>query len=198
MAKQSYSDRLKRLQEGRCPVHGVALDMDYTPGCGYGSWGRRAVLRCPRRDCGAMANVAFSGHWEPCDMEILHVELLPRFQYLLDEAEGAPAPGASPLPYRHPVSDLDRAIRARGQVESNSLDARAEAAQVKGWLEELRETRAIQDQFGAAQEVEIARLKEQVKVWRLRAEGEEKAAEMYSRLVHPLVMQSRIRAQEGE
>jgi hypothetical protein len=151
MAKQSYEDRLKRLQEGRCPVHGLPLvdPCDTAPR----ERGRRVVGFCQRGDCDISAHMqeAVSGPLRA--VVYVSYTLLPQHQHVLDDA-----------PRR--LADTPTVALLRATV--------------------------------AAQDVEIAALKEQVEVWRLRAEGEEKAAEMYSRLVHPLVMQSRIRAQEGE
>lgn len=45
MAKQSIQDRLTRLADGRCPVHGTGMVQ-------VGLNGVLFVARCPRRDCG--------------------------------------------------------------------------------------------------------------------------------------------------
>lgn len=46
MKKQNKDDRLKRLAEGRCPVHGLTMTQ-----VGLADNGRRFVVACPRMDC---------------------------------------------------------------------------------------------------------------------------------------------------
>lgn len=45
MAAQSKEDRLKRLEDGRCPVHGVAMIQ-------MGIRDSLFQAKCPRSDCG--------------------------------------------------------------------------------------------------------------------------------------------------
>lgn len=59
MANQSIADRLKRLERGGCPVHGLAM----------GQVGKREtqdkgflfLVQCPRRSCGIQATAAKMG-----------------------------------------------------------------------------------------------------------------------------------------
>jgi hypothetical protein len=66
--KQSAKDRIKRINEGRCPIHGVSMTqvscwdkqiggaLDSTDVC---------VVECPRRDCHIQAVAASAdGPWE--------------------------------------------------------------------------------------------------------------------------------------
>ena len=46
MRKQTRADRLVRLREMRCPVHGIGLGQDDLE-----------VASCPRKDCGIRVNV---------------------------------------------------------------------------------------------------------------------------------------------
>lgn len=71
MAMQGAGDRLKRLTEGRCPIHGISM-----PQVGNDVLEGRPVyiVRCPRRDCGVMAS-RLDGNSE--------ASLLPRYAHLL-------------------------------------------------------------------------------------------------------------------
>ncbi len=59
MANQSIKDRLFRLSEGRCPVHGHYLsqkDSFYEPEsrcqtCGHEEYKQIDILGCPRKTC---------------------------------------------------------------------------------------------------------------------------------------------------
>lgn len=71
MAKQSASDRIARVKEGRCPIHGIDM-----PQIAWVSGGSEQLFRvaCPRRDCSIEGvSAAPSGP----------VELLPEFTALL-------------------------------------------------------------------------------------------------------------------
>lgn len=80
MAKQSKQDRLRRLSNGWCPVHGMWMPhVDNW----YDEQHRRhlAIVECPRRDCDIRALVMdYSGPWE------IHWEIHPDFAYVIDEA----------------------------------------------------------------------------------------------------------------
>jgi len=73
--KQSTSDRMRRLNQGRCPIHGTGMSQ-------VDSWYYPAdrepytIVGCPRHDCDAraMAN-SYDGPWE----------IMPECLYLLDE-----------------------------------------------------------------------------------------------------------------
>jgi len=74
MAKQSTKDRELRLNEGRCPIHGLTMNQ-VTPW--YESNGVEfTVVACPRKDCEIKAKAFdIEGPWE----------LLPEFDYLLNQ-----------------------------------------------------------------------------------------------------------------
>lgn len=74
-AKQSRADRERRLNEGRCPVHGIWMPQFsswYLP-CGHSEPGfltgdedaAYTIVSCPRADCGIMVK-AFDvfGPWK--------------------------------------------------------------------------------------------------------------------------------------
>lgn len=71
MAMQSRHDRLKRLSEGRCPIHGLSMVqvglVDVSA----------ALVECPRRDCGIRGTAT-----DPDGV----VSLLPEHESLLGEA----------------------------------------------------------------------------------------------------------------
>lgn len=67
MAKQSIADRLKRLSDGRCPVHGTAMVQ-------VGVKGALFVASCPRRDCGVQGTT--SEPHGPVTLSPEHQELL--------------------------------------------------------------------------------------------------------------------------
>lgn len=46
MAKLDRADRLKRLEDGRCPIHGLAMTQ-----VGLVHEGAVFVVACPRKDC---------------------------------------------------------------------------------------------------------------------------------------------------
>lgn len=71
MAKQSPQDRLHRLSDGRCPIHGTPM-----PQVGNTIQGDKHLylVACPRRDCDIKATSESS--FGPCD-------LLPEFEHLL-------------------------------------------------------------------------------------------------------------------
>lgn len=48
MAKQSRADRVRRLESGACPVHGIGMDQTGLQGEGSA---RLFIAECPRRDC---------------------------------------------------------------------------------------------------------------------------------------------------
>ena len=54
MKKQSYTDRIKRLEDNRCPIHGLGFtqfDCEIIlMSCGHYQYGRH-IAKCPRRDC---------------------------------------------------------------------------------------------------------------------------------------------------
>ena len=94
MAKQSPADRLFRLSEGRCPVHGYW--MPQVDGWYYSDTGERyywpedaedmgmyTIVGCPRKDCGIQA-IAFSldGPWE----------LLEEWEHLVKDPTGKVIP----------------------------------------------------------------------------------------------------------
>ena len=53
MARQSKQDRLRRLNEGRCPVHGIWMPQVGNPETYQGI--ERVLVGCPRRDCAILA-----------------------------------------------------------------------------------------------------------------------------------------------
>lgn len=53
MVKQSRTDRLLRLSEGRCPIHGIPMVQ-------VGVKGSLFVALCPRRDCGISGTASVS------------------------------------------------------------------------------------------------------------------------------------------
>ncbi|MFL9911884.1 hypothetical protein [Paraburkholderia sp. RL17-337-BIB-A] len=69
-AKQSAADRLKRLDEGRCPIHG--LDMTQV---GLANDGRLFIVACPRKDCSVQATEA---------RPFGEATLLPAFSHLIE------------------------------------------------------------------------------------------------------------------
>jgi hypothetical protein len=76
MPKQSSSDRLKRLDRGCCPIHGIFMsqvDDWYVENDGR----HYTIVGCSRKNCNVCAKAYnFDGPWE----------ILPDFAYLLDEA----------------------------------------------------------------------------------------------------------------
>jgi hypothetical protein len=62
--RQSRDERLKRLNRGRCPVHG--LWMPQVDGWYYPDDGSKlTIVRCPRRDCRITARAqSYSGPWK--------------------------------------------------------------------------------------------------------------------------------------
>ncbi len=74
MAKQSIEDKVARLNDGCCPIHGIGMSQE-------GNFGDieedRAVVGCPRGDCNVKGLAA------SCDSP---VELLPEFSALLTPA----------------------------------------------------------------------------------------------------------------
>lgn len=79
MKKQSNLDRIKRLKEGRCPIHGTPMTQigleDILMPCGHWEFGRY-VVGCGRKDCEIKAYEE-----EPFKDAVL----LPEFQYLINE-----------------------------------------------------------------------------------------------------------------
>ena len=90
MAKQSRADRLLRLSEGRCPVHGLRMprvdkwyfvdtdepDIDWDEDSADRE--TYTIFGCPRKDCGIKAKASsFDGPWE----------LLEEWKYLLNDSE---------------------------------------------------------------------------------------------------------------
>lgn len=77
--KQSRQDRLTRLSDGRCPIHGIPMyqiDLEYVQlPCGHYE-ARRSIVECSRRDCEILAYEE-----EPFQDAVL----LPQFQYLLNQ-----------------------------------------------------------------------------------------------------------------
>ncbi|HXM35617.1 MAG TPA: hypothetical protein VN920_10550 [Pyrinomonadaceae bacterium] len=70
-AKQSVADRLKRLEEGRCPIHGLVMTQ-----VGNTDDGRHLfIVACPRKDCSVQATEA-----KPFG----EATLLPAFSHLID------------------------------------------------------------------------------------------------------------------
>ena len=92
--KQSLTDRLNRLNDGRCPIHGIwmsQVDGWYYPD----DREPYTIVGCPRSDCEARAKAnSFDGPWE----------LLPECLYLLDERYAPPTPNR-----KETVSALPRA-----------------------------------------------------------------------------------------
>lgn len=75
MAKQSATDRLFRLSEGRCPIHG--LDMTQVePG---------GIVGCPRKDCSIRAVMDFEIDEE--EFRVLSCTLLSEWQFIIDGGE---------------------------------------------------------------------------------------------------------------
>ncbi len=66
-AKQSVADQAKRLNGGRCPVHGLGMgqvDRYYETDDGQPF----TIVGCPRRDCGIRAKAyGLNGPWELVD-----------------------------------------------------------------------------------------------------------------------------------
>jgi len=77
MAKQSKQDRLRRLNRGRCPVHGVLMTQvdDWFPD---GDGDRYTIVGCPRKDCEILV-LAWDEYSGPYRM---HED----FEYVIDEA----------------------------------------------------------------------------------------------------------------
>jgi hypothetical protein len=77
MAKQSRLDRMERLKDGRCPIHGIPMyqkDLEYKQmSCGHYHPGR-AIVGCSRNDCDIRA-------YEEKPFE--DAELFPEFLYLI-------------------------------------------------------------------------------------------------------------------
>lgn len=73
MTKQSYFDRITRLNDGRCPVHGIGLSQIGRTGEGANL---RSIVGCGRRDCDISAYAqSIDGPWT----------LLPEHTHLLRE-----------------------------------------------------------------------------------------------------------------
>jgi hypothetical protein len=71
--KQSVDDRLKRLREGKCPVHGIGMgqvDSWYYPPNAR----PYTIAECPRKDCGIRVK-AYEAH--------KNYELLPAWAHLV-------------------------------------------------------------------------------------------------------------------
>lgn len=68
MAKQSAADRIKRLESGRCPVHGIGMSQ-------VDLWDGKAIVKCDRRDCDIKG---VERHPDP------KVTLLPNWQHLIE------------------------------------------------------------------------------------------------------------------
>jgi hypothetical protein len=68
--KQSPTDRLHRLHQGRCPVHGISMpqvDSWYYPEAGRAY----TVVGCPREDCSIRAKAySIDGPWELVNFNI--------------------------------------------------------------------------------------------------------------------------------
>jgi hypothetical protein len=77
MRKQSSDDRLKRLKEGCCPVHGLVMGQ-----AGLSDDRSTFIMECPRRDCNIQT---FEEDAE--DGSIVSIKLLPEFEYLLGKKE---------------------------------------------------------------------------------------------------------------
>lgn len=77
MRKQSSDDRLKRLKEGGCPVHGIGMGQ-----VGLSEDRSAFIMECPRRDCSIRT---FEEDAE--DGSIVSIKLLPEFEYLLGKKE---------------------------------------------------------------------------------------------------------------
>ena len=79
-AKQSYADRVHRLSDGRCPIHGIPMyqiDLEYVAlPCGHYE-ARRAIVECSRKDCEVLA-------YE--EKPFQDAVLFPQFQYLLNQS----------------------------------------------------------------------------------------------------------------
>jgi len=74
MRKQSRDDRLKRLKEGCCPIHGIVMgQVDISDDR------ITFIMECPRRDCNIRT---FEIDAE--DGSIESIALLPEFKYLLN------------------------------------------------------------------------------------------------------------------
>ena len=75
--KQTKQDRLKRLSEGRCPIHGLTMyqidnEQILLP-CGHYKYSR-AIVECSRKDCDIKA-------YEKKAFE--NAVLFPEFEYLI-------------------------------------------------------------------------------------------------------------------
>lgn len=59
MAKQSRIDRIKRLENGRCPIHGIPMYQEYLEyikmPCGHYHATGRSIVECSRKDCNIKA-----------------------------------------------------------------------------------------------------------------------------------------------
>lgn len=67
MAEQSRIDRLKRLEDGRCPIHGIGMVQ-------VGQDGALFRVECPRADC----NVQGTTHEPhgPVTLNSIHLALI--------------------------------------------------------------------------------------------------------------------------
>jgi hypothetical protein len=75
MAKQSFTDRLERLLDGRCPVHGISFTQ--TEPYKYLIDDKEAcIASCPRKDCEISV---YTYGPEPDDI----IGLLPEYQEVL-------------------------------------------------------------------------------------------------------------------
>jgi len=80
MAEQRQADRLKRLNDGRCPVHGLWMSQ-------VDSWyedelGGFTLVGCPRKDCDVIAKArSVDGPWSLVDTKA----------YLLEQGEDGSA-----------------------------------------------------------------------------------------------------------
>lgn len=70
MAKQSRTDRLRRLAAGLCPVHGVGMSQ-------VNQIGSRTIVACDRSDC----EISGVEHYPS-----RKITLLPGYEALLSEA----------------------------------------------------------------------------------------------------------------
>jgi hypothetical protein len=71
MAKQTHADRVRRLEDGCCPVHGIGMpQVDNVEVEGQ----HRYLVRCPRKDCGIQGTAA--AHDGPVTLTQEHLRLL--------------------------------------------------------------------------------------------------------------------------
>ena len=103
--KQSPEDRKKRLERGRCPIHGTTLTVTDQYGERHPQWGCVTVLaiECPRKGCGitAVGRVYYrpdAPAHDPLDDALFTYALDREWTYLL-EGEGAQPPRAKILQF---------------------------------------------------------------------------------------------------